>query len=220
MSLKVRVVTSLIIIFAALTYLFAWSPVFTVRTISTIGAPKDVSAAAIIAKSDISIGQKLSRIEPRSVERSLSELSWVSKASVDRNWIEGAVTIEIVPRIAVGIYKGKAIDKSGTLFELPGKSPEGLPVVSASSPELGLEAISLFTSLPVELRLATVSVSASNTNAISSWQQQGSRKLKITWGSSSDLDLKVTVLQALLELPENKAIKRVDLSAPHAPIVK
>jgi cell division septal protein FtsQ len=220
MSLKVRVVTSLIIIFAALTYLFAWSPVFTVRTISTIGAPKDVSSAALIAKSDISIGEKLSRIEPRSVERSLSELSWVSKASVDRNWIEGAVTIEIVPRIAVGIYKGKAIDKSGTLFELPGKSPEGLPVVSASTPELGLEAISLFTSLPVELRLATVSVSASNTNAISSWQQQGSRKLKITWGSSSDLDLKVTVLQALLELPENKAIKRVDLSAPHAPIVK
>jgi cell division protein FtsQ len=220
MSLKVRVVTSLIIIFAALTYLFAWSPVFTVRTISTIGAPKDVSSAALIAKSDISIGEKLSRIEPRSVERSLSELSWVSKASVNRNWIEGAVTIEIVPRIAVGIYKGKAIDKSGTLFELPGKSPEGLPVVSASSPELGLEAISLFTSLPVELRLATVSVSASNTNAISSWQQQGSRKLKITWGSSSDLDLKVTVLQALLELPENKAIKRVDLSAPHAPIVK
>jgi cell division septal protein FtsQ len=220
MSLKVRVATSLVILFAALTYIFAWSSLFSVRTISTVGAPKEISAEALIAKSEISIGEKLSRIEPRSIERSLRELSWISKASVDRNWLKGAVTIEVVPRIPVGIYMGKAIDKSGTLFVLPGKKPVGLPVVSAASPELGLEAIALFTNLPEEIRLATISVSASNTNFISSWQEQGDRKLKITWGSSRDLDLKVTVLQALLELPENKSIKRVDLSAPHAPIVK
>jgi cell division protein FtsQ len=220
MPVRVKVVTSLTVVFAAMTYLFAWSPVFSVRTISTVGAPKEVSTAALIAKSDIYIGEKLSRIEPRSIERSLGELSWVSKVSVDRNWIKGVVTIEIVPRIPVGIYKGKAIDSSGTLFELPGKNPQGLPVVSAASPELGLEAIALFTNLPAEVRERTISVSAPNANAISSWQEQKSRKLKITWGSSRDLDLKVTVLQALLELPENKAIKRVDLSAPHAPIVK
>ena len=212
--------TSLVILFAALTYIFAWSSLFSVRTISTVGAPKEISAEALIAKSEISIGEKLSRIEPRSIERSLKEISWISKASVDRNWLKGAVTIEVVPRIPVGIYMGKAIDKSGTLFALPGKKPVGLPVVSATSPELGLEAIALFTNLPEELRLATISVSASNTNFISSRQEQGDRKLKITWGSSRDLDLKVTVLQALLELPENKSIKRVDLSAPHAPIVK
>jgi len=220
MSLKVRVATSLVILFAALTYIFAWSSLFSVRTISTVGAPKEISADALIAKSEISIGEKLSRIEPRSIERSLRELSWISKASVDRNWLKGAVTIEVVPRIPVGIYMGRAIDKSGTLFVLPGNKPVGLPVVSAASPELGLEAIALFTNLPEEIRLATISVSASNTNFISSWQEQGDRKLKITWGSSRDLDLKVTVLQALLELPENKSIKRVDLSAPHAPIVK
>jgi cell division septal protein FtsQ len=138
MSLKVRVATSLVILFAALTYIFAWSSLFSVRTISTVGAPKEISADALIAKSEISIGEKLSRIEPRSIERSLRELSWISKASVDRNWLKGAVTIEVVPRIPVGIYMGRAIDKSGTLFVLPGNKPVGLPVVSAASPELGL----------------------------------------------------------------------------------
>lgn len=220
MTLKVRVITSVILVFAALTYLFAWSPLFSVRSISTVGAPKEVSEAALISKSKVFIGEKLSRIEPRSIERSLSELSWISSASVDRNWIKGRVTITVVSRTPVGIYRGRAIDKSGTLFELPGKNPPGLPVVTAATPELGLEAISLFTNLPIELREATITVSASNANAISSWQDQGDRNLKITWGSSKDIDLKVTVLKALLALPENKSIKRVDLSAPHAPIVK
>jgi cell division septal protein FtsQ len=220
MTLKVRIITSAILIFAALTYLFSWSPLFSVRSISAVGAPKEVSEAALISKSKVAIGDKLSRIEPRSIERSLGELSWISSASVDRNWIKGRVTISVVSRIPVGIYKGKAIDKSGTLFVLPGKNPPGLPVVTAATPELGLEAISLFTNLPEELRQATITVSASNANAISSWQILGDRELKITWGSSRDLELKVTVLKALLALPENKRIKRVDLSAPHAPIVK
>jgi cell division septal protein FtsQ len=220
MTLKVRVIAGAILIFAALTYLFAWSPLFSVRSISTVGAPKAVSESSLIAKSKIVVGDKLSRIEPRSIERSLSELSWVSSASVDRNWIKGRVTITIVSRIPVGIYKGKAIDTSGTLFELPGSNPPGLPVVSAASPELGLEAISLFTNLPTDIRQATITVSASNANSISSWQDQGDRRIKIMWGSATDMNLKVTVLKALLALPENQRISRVDLSAPHAPIVK
>ncbi len=220
MTLRIRIISSVIVAFAALTYLFAWSPVFSVRTISSVGVPQELSEQTLISKSGIFIGEKLSRIEPRSIERSLSELSWVAKVSVDRNWIKGAVTITLVPRVPVGIYQGKAIDKSGTLFEMPGKNPPGLPVVSGGTPELGLEAVELFTTLPADIRQQTITVSASNENAISSWQDLGDRKLKVMWGSSKDINLKVTVLQALLALPENKSIKRVDVSAPHAPIVK
>jgi hypothetical protein len=118
------------------------------------------------------------------------------------------------------MYKGRAIDSSGTLFVIPGKVPAGLPQVSASTPELGLEAISLFTNLPTEIQQSIISVTAANENYISSLQEQNGRTLKVTWGSVKDLDLKVTVLKALLELPENQMVKRVDLSAPHAPIVK
>lgn len=220
MSVKVKVIGSALLLFAVLTYLFAWSPVFTVRTISTMGAPAGVSEAALISKSEIRIGEKLSRIEPRSVERSLEELSWIKKASIERDWIKGEVRITISPRIPVGMYKGKAIDGSGTLFVIPGKVPAGLPQVTAASPQLGLEAISLFTNLPTDIQQSIISVTATNENYISSLQEQNGRTLKVTWGSVQDLDLKVTVLQALLELPENQSITRVDLSAPHAPIVK
>ena len=220
MQARVKVIASVLVLFAALTYLFAWSSIFSVRSISATGAPAGVTEAALISKSEIRIGEKLSRIEPRSIERSLEELSWIKSASIDRNWIKGSVTIAVTPRVAVGMYKGKAIDSSGTLFIAPGKIPAGLPQVSAASPKLGLEAISLFTNLPLEIRERIISVSAVNENSISSWQEENGRKLKVTWGSVKDIDLKVTVLKALLALPENQTLKRVDLSAPHAPIVK
>ena len=220
MPVRVKVIGVVLALFAALTYLFAWSPVFSVRSISAVGTPVDVSEEALISKSQIRIGEKLSRIEPRSIERSLEELSWIKQASIARDWLKGKVTITVTPRVAVGMYKGKAIDSSGTLFVIPGKVPTGLPQVSAASPKLGLEAIALFTNLPSEIQQSIISVTATNTNSISSWQEQNGRQLKVTWGSARDLDLKVTVLKALLELPENQTIKRVDLSAPHAPIVK
>lgn len=220
MQARVKVIASVLVLFAALTYLFAWSSIFSVRSISATGAPAGVTEAALISKSEIRIGEKLSRIEPRSIERSLEELSWIKSASIDRNWIKGSVAIAVTPRVAVGMYKGKAIDSSGTLFIAPGKIPAGLPQVSAASPKLGLEAISLFTNLPLEIRQSIISVSAVNENSISSWQDENGRKLKVTWGSVKDIDLKVTVLKALLALPENQTLKRVDLSAPHAPIVK
>ena len=220
MQARVKVIASVLVLFGALTYLFAWSSIFSVRSISATGAPAGVTEAALISKSEIRIGEKLSRIEPRSIERSLEELSWIKSASIDRNWIKGSVAIAVTPRVAVGMYKGKAIDSSGTLFIAPGKIPAGLPQVSAASPKLGLEAISLFTNLPLEIRERIISVSAVNENSISSWQEENGRKLKVTWGSVKDIDLKVTVLKALLALPENQSLKRVDLSAPHAPIVK
>lgn len=206
--------------FSALVYLFAWSPVFTVRSIEIAGLPKGISESSVISKTHINIGTHLSRIDPRAAQISLRDLTWVKDVSISRNWIDGKVTATLTPRVAVGLYKGRAIDQEGTLFDLPGSAPRGLPVVSASSPDLGLEAIELFTQLPIDIRENLISISASSESQISSWQNYQGRTLKIMWGSSGQVALKVTVLQALLELPENKAIRRVDLSAPHAPIVK
>lgn len=220
MAQRKKLIALATLIFAGLVYLFAWSPIFTVRSIETTGLPQEVSSQSIITRSHILVGAKLSRIEPRAAEKSLTELSWVKEASVSRNWINGKVVVKITPRVAVGIYKGKAIDRQGAIFELPGETPKGLPVVSASTPGLGLTAISLFTDLPVDIQEKLISLSANSESSISSWQEWGSRTIKVMWGSADQVDLKVSVLKALLALPENKSIRRVDLSAPHAPIVK
>lgn len=219
-SLRSRLALVTLFSFLGLTYLFAWSPFITVKAISVSGAPAGVSNESIIAKSGITVGKQLARIEPRSVEKLLTETSWVRDISISRNWINGNVDIAISARVPVGLYKGKALDASGILFDLPGNKPKDLPTVSAATPDLGLAAISLFTDLPLDLRESLVSMSAANGSAINSWHSESGRNIKISWGAPQEIDLKVSVYRALLELPENNKIRRVDLSAPHAPIVK
>jgi cell division septal protein FtsQ len=220
MSLRARLLILVALVFAALTYLLAWSPFFSVKTVSASGFPAGVSSQALITKSGITVGEKMARIEPRSIEKSLSEISWVKEIAITRNWLKGDVAIEITARTPVGLYRGKAIDASGTLFDMPGEAPKGLPTVSAATPELGLAAISLFTELPQDLRDSLASMSATNLSSINSWHRESGRNIKISWGSNQDMELKVSVYRALLQLPENSKIRRVDLSAPHAPIVK
>jgi cell division septal protein FtsQ len=212
--------TITVAVFAGATYLLAWSPVFEVSTIIVKGAPKEVSSAVIVRASKISIGDKLARIEPRSIDNRLAEINWIESADLSRNWISGEITIAIKPRMAVGLYKGRALDSSGKIFDLPGQAPDQLPVVTAASTELGLEAIQLFRELPLSIRENLISISASNKSSIWSVEMRENRKLLVQWGSLEELALKVRVYKALLALPENKSINKIDLSAPHAPIVK
>jgi hypothetical protein len=46
------------------------------------------------------------------------------------------------------------------------------------------------------------------------------RNVEVRWGLATDNELKAKVYKALLAQPENAKLKRMDLSAPHAPIVK
>jgi hypothetical protein len=46
------------------------------------------------------------------------------------------------------------------------------------------------------------------------------RDLQIAWGKNEKTTLKIEVINSLLALPENKNIKKIDITAPHAPIVK
>ncbi len=220
MNRRLRLLISCLLIFAGLVYLFAWSSVFSVKAITFEGLPAEVSTTTLLSKTHIRVGEKLARIEPRAIENNLRELSWVDSVAVDRNWIHGEVHVNVKARVPVGIFRGRVLDSSGTLFDLPGKVPAGLPEVSAATPELGLEAIALFTSLPIDIRSGLISVNAKNQSAISSIQNNSGQRLKIMWGTSKQIDLKVSVYRALLALPENRDIKVMNLSAPHAPIVK
>jgi hypothetical protein len=42
----------------------------------------------------------------------------------------------------------------------------------------------------------------------------------VQWGANEKSALKIEVINALIALEENKNIRRIDVSAPHAPIVK
>ena len=48
----------------------------------------------------------------------------------------------------------------------------------------------------------------------------GKQMVEVRWGSVQELKLKKRVLDALLAAPENKKVKKIDLSDPQNPTVK
>lgn len=220
MSKRNKFLAIALLLFSLVTYLVAWSPFFEVSAIDVIGAPREITMQEVVAQADISIGDKLARVEPRSVKNRLADLNWIASSEVTRHWFTGKVEISITPRIPVGIYDGRVLDRNGVTFDYPGTVPQGLPVVTSATAELGLEAISLFKKLPQTIRQSLVSISAVGSSSISSIQLIRGQLVVVQWGSLEQLSLKVKVYQALIALEENKKLKRIDLSAPHAPIVK
>ena len=220
-----RALLSAALIFSALVYLFAWSPVLTVRAIEVNGLPQGVSQQSIVSKSGIFLGEKMARVEPRAVSRAFADYSWIADLDISRHWISGKVSLDFTSLTPVGVFEGKAIAADGTLFIYPGTLPTRLPQVSAANAEIGLSAIALFKQLPQDLQSSMVAMTARNDSSITSIHKNGHKngagaELRIIWGSNAEMALKVDVLRALLALPENKKVVRVDLSAPHAPIVK
>ena len=205
-----------ITLFALIVYLIAWSSLFTVSKVVVTGTEQ----SSIQKLSGVIIGEKLARVEPRAVGRKLQEELWVESVKLSRNWINGTVTIEITPRIPIGIFAGRFIDKAGIIFDIPGGFSQSLPIVEANSTEFGLSAIKLFTEFPKTFRSKVITIKAKNQDSFEVNLKEDSRNITLIWGSNSDLNLKIKVYEALVVLKENSKISLIDVSAPHAPIVK
>jgi len=201
------------LVLVAVTYILGWSSLFTVSSIEFTGTNTRVSSGIVV-------GQKLARVEPRAVAARLENLEWVSDAKVSRNWISGKVAIEITERIPVAIYKNTVIDSTGKSFALRGSPSTNLVHIQAGDLTAAVKAVTFFTSLPSDLKSALTVVKVRSTGALVLIVDHGDKKVEIRWGNDGDNELKTKVYTALIALPENAAIKRVDVSAPRAPIVK
>ena len=208
------------IIFAGLVYLFAWSSIFSVSHVKVIGAPTSESMNTISKIADLVPGQKLARVEPRAIAHRITALKWIKKVDISRNWLNGSVEIVVTPRTPTAYFNESTIDASGAIFTLPGFTGGDLPRVSAPTPQLGLSAIALFRGLPYNFRTKVLSLSAHNDSNFAMRVSLNGRELRILWGKNEKSELKIQVIQALMALEENKDIRRIDVSAPHAPIVK
>jgi len=216
-----RIVKILIaaIVISSLTYLLGWSSVFTVKRVEFSGITNPNQISAVQNKVGNLTGTKLARIEPRQITRNISSLSWVAEAEVSRNWFSSSVTIAVTPREPIGAFAGRYIDSSGIVFDHVG-APVQVPQLSAPSAEIGLSAAKLFASFPQDFRQSISSMSARSANDFSMIMGGQSRSLTLRFGDAQEIDLKIKVFKALIERPENKNISTVDVSAPHAPIVK
>lgn len=208
-----------------LAYLLGWSSVFNVEKLVITGAPNETVRIQIEKRSDIEIGEKLARVNPSSSERKIGKISWVREVSISRNWLSGEVTVAISPREPLAFFNadqvpGQTIDQDGSLFVLPGYANDQLALISAKSPQSALKANELFIDLPEEFRSRISSMVATSDNTFTLIKEVKNRSIRIRWGDSSEMTLKIAVIEKLLNLPENKAITLIDVVAPHAPIVK
>ena len=215
----------LVALLIVLAYFLGWSSFFSVKKIEITGAPTTKVQAEIEQKSQIEAGQQLARVNPQSVARRIEKLPWVKNVSISRDWLSGVVAIEISPRQPLAFFNsdqvpGQTIDEEGQLFSLPGYSNSDLALISAKNPDSALKANELFTALPENFRKNITSLIATSTNTFTLNSTLEGRDIRIRWGDNQDMALKISVINSLLKLPENKEIKLIDVVAPHAPIVR
>lgn len=241
LSSKLRKLRRLFILLLAITlisgssYLLGWSSVFTVSKITIEGTS---SRAEIFRKLssdsiELAVGSKLARIETRAIKRSIAMLEWIDEVNVSRDWFDKSINVSVREKKAVA----KAItsknglinfDVSGEIFKPISASQqsiqERLPlVITEGNDSAQLASVaSLLAQMPTQMAdliLNLKSISVANSGYIQMETKVNELPLRIDWGLVSDIDLKIEVLNALLKLPENKRIKRIDLSQPELPIV-
>jgi cell division protein FtsQ len=212
--MKRRLIAGVVIaVLAGATYILGYSTFFTVTSVEVIGSTKPINTG-------ITKGEKLARVEPRAVATKLENLDWVESADVSRNWINGKVVVELKQRTPIATFNNQVIDSTGASFIPQGERPSGLIEIQANGIEAATKAVNFLTELPEELNSTLTVVKVRATGAFVLITENNGKKLEIRWGSNSENELKIKVYKALIALPENADIKRVDVSAPHAPIVK
>ena len=201
------------LIVAGATYLLGYSTFFTVSQVEVVGSSRPI-------KTGVVLGEKLARVEPRTIAANLEKLDWIESAQISRNWINGKVVVQINPRTPIAIFENQVIDSTGKSF-IPESAPsESLIQIQAASIEDAAEAVAFFTELPAEIRESISVVKLRSTGALVLILDNNGQKVELRWGLNSDNEFKIRVYRALIALPENAEIKRIDVSAPHAPIVK
>ena len=201
------------IILALASYALGWSTLFTVSSVEIKGTDQFLPQS-------VKVGEKLARVEPRAVAATYEKFAFVKDAQVSRNWISGKVTISITSRTPVAIFNNQAIDDSGKAFVVKGQLPADLPQIQAGTVDIAVTAVGFMISLPDEIRSNLKVLKVRSTGAYVMDVDVQGRKVEVRWGFATDNELKAKVYKALLEQPENAKLKRMDLSAPHAPIVK
>lgn len=213
------IVGTTILLIATLAFLFGWTNLFTVKSVAVEGSPNSQITKQVLQISDIRIGEKLARIEPRNISSkiSLSGIDWIKEVKVNRNWVSRNVTIKLDARIPVAISGDKLVDASGVLFTSPVTQNKKLAQISAGSETSRAAAIEFYLALPSDLRNQVTAIAASSTE---NFQITLNEKLRINWGGNSNTAVKVKIYKALIALAENKKITEMDVSDPTKPTVK
>lgn len=216
-------------------YLLGWSPLFTVKSFEVRGSMAQTEILNKLSNDAIkpTIGSKIARVETRAIQGSLEQLDWIDSVNVARRWLDRSIIISISEKIAVARTTGDQdfainFDDSGDIFKPTSATQlaaqDRLPLVILQDPSKSnlKSAALLINQIPPEMsELITnlVSLTVTDTGLVQMNTRFNGASVQIDWGLIQQIEQKCRVLNALLELPENKGVKMVNLSRPDLPIV-
>lgn len=218
---RVRIALAIVfIIIVSAAYALGWSSLFTVKQVVVVGAPNPSETFTI--EHSVHLGDKMARLESRALTKSLQRYTWLDHSSVSRDWLKGIVTVHVWTRTPIAQFQSHLVDEAGVVFDLPSVDTSHLPTITGSSSASAKFAVTVLTELPARLRSQVTGILVHGTDSaiLSIKEPTLKRVLSVAWGDQTNMSLKVQVYQALIALPENSTITQIDLSAPHAPIVK
>jgi len=233
-STLLTIVISLVIVSGG-AYLLGWSSLLTVKNVAVEGSNSKNLLLSKLRSDDIvpEIGSRLARVETRAIMGSLNQLDWLKSVAVERKWLSRSIVIRVTEKSAVAravISQNTLInfDVNGEIFEPTSAEQlafqQKLPLVNIQNPSTGqlAKVALLIEKIPPhmsELISNLISMSVSESGLVQMQTKINDQLLQINWGQLADIEEKSQVLEALLRLPENKEINRVDLSQPDLPIV-
>lgn len=219
---------------AGLAYLLGWSSLLTVKKVEISGTNSISEIQGQLQKKNLSLnpGMRLARVDLRGIKSTLSEMDWLDSYSVDRNWLSGEIQLKVVEKVGVAKALSETgatlyFDANGVLFKPISRvqisTSSRLALVSTESrSRADLAGVAtLMQGLPKNLEFLLTelkSISVGKSGYLTMITKVDGRDVQINWGKADSLEQKFQVLSALLELPENKAATKFDLSIPDSPI--
>jgi len=211
----------LVVLFA---YVLGWSKLLVVKKIDLAANGNEVAISQIIEPTDIHIGLPLARVNVSKINRDLSSLTWIKQLKVNRHWATGNVSIVVTPRIPVARYEVNGninyFDSEGITFTAP-SAPPNLPLITFfSEGQASKQAVAEFLAqIPADFLAGMSELRVLSPESIKmATSLPGYVSLEVSWGSPTELPLKVNVLRHLLALGDNSKVIRVDLTNPSQPV--
>jgi len=208
------------IVLVSAAYVLGWSSLFTVKQVVVVGSPNP--SETFVIQHSIRVGGKMARLESQAIAKSLKTYTWLDHSTISRNWFKGIVTVRVWTRTPIAQFHNHLVDEAGIVFDLPSVDASHLPTIAGPDAASAKFAVNILTALPLQLRsqVRSILVHGSDSAILTINDLTLDRALTVAWGDETNTALKVQVYQALVALPENSKIHAIDLSAPHAPIVK
>ncbi|HWU47149.1 MAG TPA: FtsQ-type POTRA domain-containing protein [Humibacter sp.] len=205
------------------TVLAAFSPLMAVRTIDVMGTTR-IDASAVRESLSSQLGKPLPLIDYGGIRRELDRYRLIRSYSTEAV-PPGTLVVRIVERTPIGLIRsGNAydlVDQAGVVISSTVQKPGGYPVITtsgrpgtSSAKQSFSASASVLAVLPSSLLPRVTAISASSADDVSF--TLGGKK--VVWGSTSDAELKATVLTALLKAAPRASV--YDVSSPHAPVTR